>query len=88
MWPNEGSGTPEFNTNFSLYLLSAGKHNLKVEAVAAVRNFDTLEIFWIRSASTIFFTAGTESFRSFITSMTLVAVMSVSLLVYFKKRKR
>ena len=88
MWPNEGSGTREFNTKFSLYLLSAGKHNLKVEATAAFRNFNTMEIFWIRNTSTTYFTVGTESFRSVFSSMTLAAVVGASLLLYFKKHKR
>jgi hypothetical protein len=87
MWPNEGSGTPEFNTNFSLNFLSAGKHSLKIEAVAAVRNFNTWEIFWIRNTSTTFFTVKTEPFRSLIASMTFFTVIGASFLAYSKNRK-
>jgi len=87
MWPNEGSGTPEFGTNFSLYLLSAGKHSLNIEAVAAVRSWKTMEIFWLRSSSMVFFTVGTEAFRPAITSIVLSVAGGIVLLVHFKKRK-
>ena len=86
-WSGEGSGIPEFNTDFSLYLLSAGQHSLKVEAVAAVRSWNTRQIFWIRNASTVFFTVGTEAFRPAIASMTLVAAIAVGLVFQVRKHK-
>jgi hypothetical protein len=87
-WSNEGSGTPEFNTIFSLYLLSPGQHSLTVKADAAVRTWTTMEIFWIRGTSTTIFTAGAPIFRVTVVIASMIfAVVGVGLFIYFKKRK-
>lgn len=65
MWNQESAGPegiagiPEFNTTFTLPSLPTGNHNLTVSAEGVELNFSPLEIFYINSSSTTFFTVGT-----------------------------
>ena len=108
IWKNgsasSGSGIPRFNTTFSLPSLHAGKHSLTVEAngVVFAGGESGLDIFFINSNSTTFFTVGIPSTSqpsltdyllnpTFLTAIAggvvIGAVASVSL-VYFKRRRQ
>jgi hypothetical protein len=57
---NNNNGIPEFNTTFTLPSLSTGDHSLTVKASGTVLNTNPLEVFFINSSSTTFFTVGTQ----------------------------
>jgi hypothetical protein len=96
----EGTQTPEFKTTFTLPILPTGNHTLTVQALGAVVP-SHLEIFYINSTSTTFFTVETrqslqesqtnyllnQTFLTAIVSVIVIAIVALVSLVYFKKRK-
>jgi hypothetical protein len=56
---SSASAIPEFNTTFALPSLPIGNHSLTVKADGVVLKADVLEIFYMNSSSTTFFTVGT-----------------------------
>jgi hypothetical protein len=83
-------GVQEYDTAFNLFFLSAGNHNLTIEANGVVMpNGEGLssDLFWISNSSTITFNIGNQPFLMTTIVLIILVLTGSFLLVYFKRRR-